>query len=623
MQPQVVDSLAFLKSHAAASREARREERAKNPQAARRTAKSCKPKPPREPVGTALAARIEGLIGIKAGKGCNCKDLAAKMDAWGVAGCDKERHAIVAALVSHRDILVEALKETSWLLAFGAEHAPEVALRAGANWLLDKAIEDAKAMAPPPPVRRQPKPRQPRPPREPRQISQAGAKRFLGSLKKEQDRLHALNLQAAPPQPDPFVGTPVIHFGAHLWPVKGNWQWHVDLWNQQARIINGRSFVGIAISPETDSFETVRAALHPSIEVREFTNTSEGENHTFRWLQEVVPQGQDDILIYCHGKGGRQHTAASEAVRRWSEAMYQTVVFNHERVIEKLAAGYRNVHSFRTFGTRPLSPVNRWHPSGTYFAVRAKHLSCKPVKVRYGGVEAWCGDHFKASDSWCEFFDNSMFTVLYDHKASIEQVAPALTEWNRLQRYETMCSTWGRNFCRQLPEGSVKGKQVLEVGATDVNGSCRPWLVSQLPASYIGTDMEAGTNVDLVCRGEDLPSTVGAESQDLIVCTEVLEHVEDWFHFLESIWITIKVGGILLLTTRSPGFPLHNYPSDWWRFTVRDMLTMFEDQEILTVTADPTTDPGVGVIIRKRDNALTSVRAYSMQDRHRSGQPSG
>ena len=109
MQPQAIDSLAFLKSHAAASREARREERAKNPQAARRAAKSCKPKPPREPVGTALAARIEGLIGIKAGKGCNCKDLAAKMDAWGVVGCEKNRADIVAALVANRHILVDAV----------------------------------------------------------------------------------------------------------------------------------------------------------------------------------------------------------------------------------------------------------------------------------------------------------------------------------------------------------------------------------------------------------------------------------------------------------------------------------------------------------------------------------
>ncbi len=396
------------------------------------TRRTCKPKPSREPVGTALANRIEGLIGIKAGKGCNCKDLAAKMDTWGIAGCEKNRAIIVAALVANRDVLTKALEEKSWLAGVASRMAPGLMLEAGAEYLLNLAIEDARSLAPPA-MKRTPRPKQAKPPRQP---TQAGMKRFLGLLKKEQDRLHALNQQAAPPQPDPFVGEPVIHFGAHLWPVRGNWQWHVELWNQQARLINGKCFVGVAISPETDSVETVRAALHPSFVVKEFPNTSEGENHTFRWLQKVVPQGQDDVLIYCHGKGVRQHTAASESVRRWSEAMYQTVVFNHERVIEKLAAGYKNFHSFRTFGTRPLSPKYRYHPSGTFFAVRSKYLSNKPVKSRYGGVESWCGDHFPAHESWCEFYDNSMFTILYDHQQSREIVEPMLIEWNRRQRYE-------------------------------------------------------------------------------------------------------------------------------------------------------------------------------------------
>jgi len=164
-----------------------------------------------------------------------------------------------------------------------------------------------------------------------------------------------------------------------------------------------------------------------------------------------------------------------------------------------------------------------------------------------------------------------------------------------------------------LPEGSVKGKAVIEVGAYDVNGSCRPWIIQQLPAGYLGTDMQPGPNVDIVCTGTELPAVCGEESADLLICTEVLEHVEEWFSFLDAIWSVIKPSGILLLTTRSPGFPLHNYPADWWRFDVRDMLTIFEDQDILTVTADPTTDPGVGVIIRKRTNDLTAVMPYSMQ----------
>lgn len=551
---------------------------------------------PRELVGTALKNRIEGIVKVKSGKGCGCQTLANEMDSWGISGCEKYRETIVAALVANRDMLVESLNAsggwTNQITAIATKLIPDSILSAGAGWLLDRAIED---------VRRDLKP------------SDAPA-RFISSLKREQARLYELNQQQPPPAPDPFIGEPVLHFGAHLWPVRGNWQWHVDLWNQMPRLINGQCFVGIATDGSTNDFETVKAALRPQFICKRFPNTKEGENNTFRWLQEVVPRGPDDVLIYCHGKGVRAHTAESKAVRLWTDAMYQTIVFNHDMIRQKMAAGYKNCHSFRTFGKRPLSPVNLWHPSGTFFAVRAKYLDCatkrcRPVKERYGGVEAWCGDHFTAAESWCEFYDNSMFTTLYDQKASVEIVEPALIEWNRKRRYEDsgMCSTWGRNFCRQLPEGSIKGKSVVEVGAVDVNGSCRPWIVSQLPASYLGTDMQEGPNVDLVCTGKELPEKIGRESCDLLICTEVLEHVESWFEFVQSIWSTIKLGGILLLTTRSPGFPLHNYPSDHWRFTVRDMLTIFEDQEILTMTADPTTDPGVGVIIRKRDESLTAV----------------
>lgn len=586
------DSHTAIAEAVAKSRDKRRESRKDNAVQSKSRAQQIRnASKPRELVGTALKKRIEGIVKVRSGKGCGCQTLANEMDSWGIAGCEKYRETIVAALVANRDMLVESLNAsggwTNQITAIATKLIPDSVLSAGASWLLDRAIEDVRRIA---------------------KINDAPA-RFISSLKREQARLYELNQQQPPPVPDPFTGNPVLHFGAHLWPVRGNWQWHVDLWNQMPRLINGQCFVGIATDGTTDDFETVKAALRPEFICKQFPNTKEGENNTFRWLQEVTPQGHNDVLIYCHGKGVRAHTAQSKAVRLWTEAMYQTIVFNHQMIRERMAAGYKNCHSFRTFGKRPLSPVNLWHPSGTFFAVRAKYLSGRPVKERYGGVEAWGGDHFAAAESWCEFYDNSMFTTLYDANASTKIVEPALIEWNRKRRYEDedMCSTWGRNFCRQLPEGSIKGKSVVEVGAVDVNGSCRPWIVSQLPASYLGTDMQEGPNVDLVCNGEELPEKIGRESCDLLICTEVLEHVENWFEFTQSIWSAIRLGGILLLTTRSPGFPLHNYPSDHWRFTVRDMLTIFEDQEILTVTADPTTDPGVGVIIRKRDESLTAV----------------
>ncbi len=239
-----------------------------------------------------------------------------------------------------------------------------------------------------------------------------------------------------PRQDKPLSGPAVLHFGAHLWPTHGTWQWHVNIWNQVARIVDGQCFVGIAVDGNTERFETVRAALDPQIICREFANNPEGENQTFRWLQEVCPQGLNDVLVYCHGKGAQTHTSQSEAVRKWSEAMYQTVILNHDMIRQRIAQGYSIVGSFREFGRTILMPRHKWHFSGTFFAVRACELADKRVAAKYGGVEAWPGDHFRQWQAWCEFFDDSSHMKLYNGQAWQSEIEPALIEWNRKQRYE-------------------------------------------------------------------------------------------------------------------------------------------------------------------------------------------
>jgi adenine/guanine phosphoribosyltransferase-like PRPP-binding protein len=119
----------------------------------------------KERVGDSLTSRIEGLLGIKSGKGCNCKDLAEKMNGWGIAGCEspKNRKEIIETLLKNRDILKVSLAKSAF--AFGREegvaeslkmagklagdwwHGKDVSEEAflkGANWLLDRAIEDTR-----------------------------------------------------------------------------------------------------------------------------------------------------------------------------------------------------------------------------------------------------------------------------------------------------------------------------------------------------------------------------------------------------------------------------------------------------------------------------------------------
>ena len=147
----------------------------------------------------------------------------------------------------------------------------------------------------------------------------------------------------------------------------------------------------------------------------------------------------------------------------------------------------------------------------------------------------------------------------------------------------------------------VAGCRVLEVGARNVNGSLRGYVESLRPAEYVGVDMISGPGVDRVLPCEQLCANVGAAAWDLVICTEMLEHAADWRACMIQMVRALKPGGLLLLTTRSPGFPRHGYPEDHWRFTTVSMGQICEALHLCaSVEDDPDpAAPGVFVFARK------------------------
>jgi len=148
-----------------------------------------------------------------------------------------------------------------------------------------------------------------------------------------------------------------------------------------------------------------------------------------------------------------------------------------------------------------------------------------------------------------------------------------------------------------ISAADIAGKKVLEVGSLDVNGSPRGMIELLAPASYIGVDMRPGPKVDQICNASELVVTFGVESFEVVVSTEMLEHVEDWRGAISNMKRVLAPGGLLLLTTRSPGFPLHDHPGDYRRFTKQDALEIFSDMEI-KVAEDPMF-PGILVWAKK------------------------
>ncbi len=59
-----------------------------------------------------------------------------------------------------------------------------------------------------------------------------------------------------------------------------------------------------------------------------------------------------------------------------------------------------------------------------------------------------------------------------------------------------------------------------------------------------------------------------------------------------------KPEGIILLTTRSFGYPYHAAPSDYWRFELDDIANIFSDCHVLRLEPD-SRSPGVFAKLKK------------------------
>lgn len=85
---------------------------------------------------------------------------------------------------------------------------------------------------------------------------------------------------------------------------------------------------------------------------------------------------------------------------------------------------------------------------------------------------------------------------------------------------------------------------------------------------------------------------------DVVLCTEVLEHLREPQKAVDEMFRVLKPGGTLLLTTRFL-FPIHDAPHDYFRFTkygLRHLLRRFEIREL----QEETTSVGAVAVLLQR-----------------------
>lgn len=171
-------------------------------------------------------------------------------------------------------------------------------------------------------------------------------------------------------------------------------------------------------------------------------------------------------------------------------------------------------------------------------------------------------------------------------------------------------------FIETTNPNEFKGKKVLEVGSKYINGSVRPFIERFLkPKKYIGIDIEPGKFVDIVLPAEKVVEYFGREKFDVVIATEVLEHVRNWKLVISNLKEVLKKNGYIYITTRSKGFPYHEHPYDFWRYEIEDMRKIFSDFNIIELKKDPAM-PGVFLKAKKplkwKPSNLLNLSLYSI-----------
>lgn len=114
-----------------------------------------------------------------------------------------------------------------------------------------------------------------------------------------------------------------------------------------------------------------------------------------------------------------------------------------------------------------------------------------------------------------------------------------------------MAHTEQRDFFKKVQAmfpRSFKDVRVLDCGSLDVNGCLKGFFTGK--SAYIGVDIVAGPNVNLVCKVHELP--IPTPLFDIVVSAEMLEHDEFWQSSLTRMYELLKPGGLMVISCAGP-----------------------------------------------------------------------
>jgi SAM-dependent methyltransferase len=146
---------------------------------------------------------------------------------------------------------------------------------------------------------------------------------------------------------------------------------------------------------------------------------------------------------------------------------------------------------------------------------------------------------------------------------------------------------------------------VLDVGGKRELGTKGFQYPVENAGTWINLNIEAKTNPDVVADATRLP--LPDNSVDVVVCTEVLEHLNVPTLCIDEIWRVVKSGGMFIGSAPFV-FPVHGDPNDYYRYTesgLRSLLCKFSAVEIESMGGSLGT---IGLLLEQELTTLSRSR---------------
>jgi SAM-dependent methyltransferase len=179
--------------------------------------------------------------------------------------------------------------------------------------------------------------------------------------------------------------------------------------------------------------------------------------------------------------------------------------------------------------------------------------------------------------------------------SGMDLVHPSLRDFTYLD-----CRRRAQLIAKQAAKLPPQTHNLLDVGGKGKPYAC--FFTGRVTNHYV-MDIAPAYSVDVVGDARGIPFSDA--SVDVVLATQVLEHIPDPIAVLAEIRRVLKPDGKLLLSVPSI-FPQHGSPGDYWRYMPQGLEWILRDFKSVTVEGEAGTLPSIFLIVNVYLQLLTS-----------------